>query len=418
MGSSKTTNMINEINDKSFGSRPLLVIVPLKTEIQRFIDSCPNERFCEPEAYYDYEEHKMVNKKENILSLLCNGRSIVTTHSLFNLFTLEIEAEIERQGYIIIIDEEIITIEPLQITTDERKLLFDDSKYASIDPITKRVYWCGPMHEDFKVNEDIRQYRDIILSNRVISFGEDNRFLFVLETPISFFSLSDTYIILTYMFESSDLCSFFKMYNIDYTIEYQDELEEYKMKEKFKNLISFIDPPKSIRDLALRRNTNFSSTHWDSSNVNTKFMVTLRDTLGKYLKRNNITTDELLYACKKNLSSQKFNKTKGRHLTPKGYHGCWIPYNCKATNDYSGKTYIIYMHNVYRNVTVSKYLKSKIGYGALTERTKLENEQYSLSVMLQCLWRTAIRDGKPIKVMIFSNRMKTLLCQWLEIFND
>lgn len=414
MGSSKTTNMIKEINKrtKEDKERPLLIVVPLKSEVKRFMEYCPNENLFTPKNYYSTDKKRMINKKENILELLTNGRSIVTTHSLFSLFSNEIESEIERQEYIIIIDEEIVTIEPLYMTKDTYTLLFNDSQYASINPVNNRVEWTGPLHDNFDV-KGIKEYRDLILSNRVISFSGSTGHLFVVETPVSFFSLSDKYIILTYMFECSDLCSFFKMYNIDYEVQYQDPVLESEAKRKFKELITFVDPPRSVKKIADKRKTNFSSTHYDNS-IKTDFMIQLRDTLGKSLKRQGVTKDEFLYACKKNISCQAENKIKGRHLTPKGYHGCWIPYNCKATNDYSHKTYIVFMHNVYRNVHVSKYLKSMVGNGALTERTVKENEDYSLSILLQCIWRTAIRNNEPIKVMIFSNRMKALFEEWLD----
>lgn len=43
-----------------------------------------------------------------------------------------------------------------------------------------------------------------------------------------------------------------------------------------------------------------------------------------------------------------------------------------------------------------------------------QEEQFALSEMIQFIWRSAIRDNKPIKLYIPSVRMRNLLEKWIE----
>jgi hypothetical protein len=42
-----------------------------------------------------------------------------------------------------------------------------------------------------------------------------------------------------------------------------------------------------------------------------------------------------------------------------------------------------------------------------------DEDKYALSIMIQWLWRSAIRDGREISVYIPSKRMRTLLKEWI-----
>ena len=44
---------------------------------------------------------------------------------------------------------------------------------------------------------------------------------------------------------------------------------------------------------------------------------------------------------------------------------------------------------------------------------KVDQDQYALSALVQWIFRSAIRDGKPINLFIPSERMRGLLLDWL-----
>ena len=44
---------------------------------------------------------------------------------------------------------------------------------------------------------------------------------------------------------------------------------------------------------------------------------------------------------------------------------------------------------------------------------RFDEDLFSLSTLLQWIWRSQIRDGKPIQIYIPSERMRNLLKQWI-----
>ena len=45
---------------------------------------------------------------------------------------------------------------------------------------------------------------------------------------------------------------------------------------------------------------------------------------------------------------------------------------------------------------------------------EVDEEMYALSIMLQWIWRSAIREGQEINIYIPSSRMRTLLLDWMD----
>jgi hypothetical protein len=43
----------------------------------------------------------------------------------------------------------------------------------------------------------------------------------------------------------------------------------------------------------------------------------------------------------------------------------------------------------------------------------VDGDMYALSSLIQWVWRSAIRDGKPIILYVPSSRMRGLLIKWL-----
>ena len=49
---------------------------------------------------------------------------------------------------------------------------------------------------------------------------------------------------------------------------------------------------------------------------------------------------------------------------------------------------------------------------------EVDQDLYALSIMCQWLWRSAIRDGKEVQVYIPSKRMRTILENWIDSFDE
>ena len=76
------------------------------------------------------------------------------------------------------------------------------------------------------------------------------------------------------------------------------------------------------------------------------------------------------------------------------------------TNEYR-ETYILaYCTNRFVKPTLIQFFSKKEIY--------INQDEYALSEMLQWIWRSRIRDGKPIHIYIPSKRMRDLLTQYLQ----
>lgn len=79
--------------------------------------------------------------------------------------------------------------------------------------------------------------------------------------------------------------------------------------------------------------------------------------------------------------------------------------NCRATNRFKDKTVLIYLLNIYPSPVISDYLAAK-GY-------PLDADTYALAQLLQWIWRSAIREDKPVYLYLPSSRLRKLLYQYL-----
>ncbi len=95
------------------------------------------------------------------------------------------------------------------------------------------------------------------------------------------------------------------------------------------------------------------------------------------------------------------NKLKG-----KGYTKGFVPFNKKAENQYRNRTVCAYCVNLYMNVGHKRYYQMN--------GIEVDEDRYALSIMVQWIWRSAIRDGKTITLYLPSKRMRKLLVDWME----
>ena len=72
--------------------------------------------------------------------------------------------------------------------------------------------------------------------------------------------------------------------------------------------------------------------------------------------------------------------------------------NMRATNDYKYKTHLMYIYN--------RYMKPDL---KMLFKTELNEDIYALSDLVQWVFRSAIRDNKPINLYLPSERMRNLI---------
>ena len=80
--------------------------------------------------------------------------------------------------------------------------------------------------------------------------------------------------------------------------------------------------------------------------------------------------------------------------------------NIRATNDYKDTYVLAYCCN--------RYIKPTIGLFFSKRNIIINQDKYALSEMLQWIWRSRIREGKPINIYIPNKRMRKLLIDYLQ----
>ena len=83
----------------------------------------------------------------------------------------------------------------------------------------------------------------------------------------------------------------------------------------------------------------------------------------------------------------------------------FLPMNTRATNRYADYWLCMYAINLYKNPMEVEYLSAN--------GVNVDEDMFSLSEMIQFIWRGCIRKGEPMKVLILSERMRGLLIKWL-----
>lgn len=156
---------------------------------------------------------------------------------------------------------------------------------------------------------------------------------------------------------------------------------------------------------------SYSFYHKYLDNNDNKILEILKDNIHKFCKDNipklinkNKKIIWSVFDCAKNY----FKSSRG-YITDKNY----VPINAKATNEYKDANVLIYLVNRFINPHLYNFIKNYCPTG-----NGFSENLYALSELIQWIWRSAIRDNKPICIYIPSKRMLDILLSWLNNYLD
>jgi len=385
MGSYKTTNafkMINE-SDKEIS---YIYVTPYLDEVERCKNMCNERNFHDP-------KHLGEGKLKNLHELLLNHENIATTHALFKMATEETYQLLEVNNYVLILDEVMGVIEQVNITKGDFKLLNDNC--LNVDDLGNAT-WKDSISD---YQGKFYKYKNMADNNNLVVINDT---FLVWSFPINIFKrFKETYI-LTYIFDAQIQKYYFDRYNLNYEYYYstvngyhlQDKnYNESVKKEKLKNLINMYDGHlNSIGDKYYSL-----SKSWHIKNNDSLIMEQLNKNIYNYFT--NITNTN----SKDNMWTT-FKDYKG-DLKGSGYTKGFVSLNARATNMYSDKKSLAYCINIFLNPSIVQYFEKY--------DINIDQELYATSEFLQWIWRSQIRDNKPINLYVPSNRMRELLINWL-----
>lgn len=461
MGSGKTTYILNEIinhnritiNDLPQDIQELIALdLYSEEEIQEILESCSEHYICivptldEVNRYLDsiqnaetYEPNNCNakgSKLESLKSLIKANKNIVTTHALVRFIDEETIELLKNSNYVLIIDEELQVIEQYtggkakkdRITEDDIEQLYKNN-YITTDEKGFIVWEADKF--DWRYNDVQRLCNLHSLMEYSRNNANNEHKVFIWNFPYVFFNCFKKCYICTYLWNGSIQKDYFNLHNIQYEHKtlYNNRLVDYNLdyeteyRKKFKSLINIY----LNDDLnAIGSNKNYSrgkgnkyplcSSWYDTQNKDEEkyyFKKLQNNTLNYFRHKLKCSSDTIMWTT--------FKKYKNQ-IGKKGFKGIvinsdidideetrkrinYVPCNAKGTNDYIHKTNLAYLID-YKPQPIHINFFAKYGIG-------INTDLYSLSIMLQWIWRSAIRNNEPINIYIPSEYMRTLLIKWL-----
>lgn len=396
-GTGKSTKMFEIMRDKAKKDDNVrfLYITPFLSEIDERI---PKEL---PEMDFYTPENNGKGKIGDLKMLVFEGKNIASTHVLFSRLTPQIVDMLIQKQYILVIDEAISCVGLLDknlVPTDTRDLI--KSGMVISDP-TKRnqLSW-----NEVEYPEHDGRYAFVRnLCNLGVVYCYADTFLMFEYPPKLLTALNEVWV-LTYLFKGSDMRCWLDLSEIPYSIVDNASLgllSEDVLKQNIRNNLEIVTNRST--NAKCQRITTLSKGWFEKAKKEeiTKYKAMLRSCVVS----NKAKAGEVFWTTYKDHQRQM----QGTGYT-KGVSDdmpAFLPMNIRATNDYRNYTLCMYAVNIFKNPVEVNYLKSN--------GIDVDEDVFALSEMIQFVWRGAIRQGKPMKVLILSDRMRNLLIKWLEV---
>lgn len=400
---------------------------PAKPKSQPPIKDSKGKTKYNPDTQIEFE-HPEKRKLLHLKDLINQNKNIVITHKLFESLDIACLALLKSKSYHLVIDEEPVMFE---LVADRYTIIFKKSKQKQklsskeieslftlnvlgLEKDKTTVVWKGPdlpRYQDLK--EDIDNKR-IVLYNHA-NKGQTDKILMWRQNPEIFESFKTAHV-LTYLFKDNFLNAFLDIYEIPYIIKNlteEEALDDTKLKPYHKCI--HLDPLilNSKNFLKKFGNTRvFSSTWFDK--YNKEYPVgsvnPLHTKLNTYYKKN------LSFSRKPSKVNERLWTTIKRSRTRLVTNGItdpklFVSYNKRATNAYIKSNHLAFVYNIFPNPLLTNYIRS-MGIKAPVEDT------YALSILIQWVFRSAVREGKDIDLFLPSQRMTDLLQLWMLDLKD
>lgn len=422
-GTGKTSWAIDYINLLPEDVK-VIFITPFLSEVDRIKEMCKGKNFVAPNR-----KNGKGSKRNHLLSLILEKKNIVSTHSLFSNADEELINAFAGANYILILDEAMNVIEKFDFWEDETDFQEYDEDFEDkenlrtkleieglqskniiyVDPDTKQIKWIDDDHPW----EKYQTFRNLVKRNLMFLV---NKNVVVWTFPIDVFAegVFNEVFILTYQFDWQIQSMYYKYFDFEYSKHHIEKINnkftlvetvnnEYEREwiENAKGLIKIIDVPSLNRIgnvlKGLKGEAKFSlSKKWFVHNPSLTKM--LGNNIGNFfINYTDAKANNRLWTCFVSERSKMINGNVSKKN--------WLALNARATNNYSNKTALAYGINRFVNPFYAHFFSNK--------NIIIDQDKYALSEMIQWIWRSAIRNNQPITTYIPSERMRTLLMNYL-----
>jgi hypothetical protein len=393
-GAGKSTKIFDVMRDGYLDEGyKYLYITPFLTEIDERI---PKEL---PELNFKSPVNVGEGKIDSLKQLVQNGENVASTHVLFGMLTEEIVDILIQKKYRLVIDEAINCVGLLskEYNVSDTKALIK-SRMVLVDREQRnKLSW----------NEEEYPEHDgkYALIRRMCSMGMlysyQDEFVMFEYPPKLLKSLEEVYV-LTYLFNGSDMRCWLDLNQIGYTILDNEALglrSEQEIKSVVKANLSFV----SNRNLDNTRQRDGTLSKTWFKNANPEEVKKYKAMMRSCVVNEKAKAGDVFWTTYKDYESKLAGDgyRRGVNVDMPAY----LPCNIRATNKYMDYRLCMYAVNLFKNPTEVNYLK---GQGV-----EPDEDTFALSEAIQFIFRGAIRQGKPMSLLVLSKRVRKLLEDWI-----
>lgn len=405
MGAGKSTYLIDMINrhpDKKY-----LIVVPLLSEIARFQKNIHGIHFIEPKAWEK-------SKSENLLELLRNGKNVITTHQLILRTNSEVRKILKEKDYTLIMDESLQVFQQFTVYTDDLALLVDNN-IICFDEGEKVIWNANTITAEQYKNGAFSGLKEATtLGELYYPFGNNIRpsafTTFILTFSPDFFKSFNKIYIATYLWNSNFQKHYFDFYDIRYNhmslvngslLPYSPTYEE-PIKEEIRELLHICKDEK-LNEIGVKTSRSCPlSKGWFNNQSNEEDVDQLQHNIYNFFRHKiNSKANRNMWVTYKDFR----NKLKGKGYSGSKQNPCFVSLGTKCTNDFIHKNVLVFAANL--------YMEPHLKHFFIQNKLPIPEDEYALSEMIQWIWRSAIRERKPIDLYVPSERMRNLLEDWL-----
>jgi len=391
-GQGKTTACINLMNSDPKGK--YIFVTQYLSEVERIKSACNGREFYTPEATYRTHFRKI----DSVWELILSGKNIATTHALFESYTPEIKQAIKDWGYTLILDEVIDVMSVSRLAQDDVEIL--KRGQAIQEDENGLIRW---ELEDY---DPAGLFREEMLKAKSKNFLRFMDQYFFWSIPPDLFTCFKNVYVLTYLFAGQPLRSFFEINGIQYSfigvecVSGAYRFCEYRPKGRAIDLSRLIHILDSFGPNSIGKERGALSYTWYLKAFDEEGqpkLERLKKDLHNVLRNSFHTKDNL---CMWTTYKQYESKLRG-----KGYWNGFVTYNKRASNSFARRRHLAYLVNNFPRPWELRYYKE---HGA-----SMCPDVYALCILVQWMFRSAIRNGEEIWIYVPSRRMRELLKLWI-----
>ena len=383
MGRGKTSAAIAYMA-ANMDKRRFIFITPYLKEVNRICENCDFEQ---PDS-----DHR--TKLSEMKTLLAQRKNVATTHSLFYLLDEEALMLIRKHRYSLIIDEEIETIRKVQLSKNDTNIL---TELLTEEQEDGRLVWKDPMYSG-KFSECKE------MADAGTLFRHDAAVLCIMRPDM--LDAFEEVIMMTYLFGGQYQRAYLDYFGFEYKICGIDDSNGFRFTDvpdsppalNYKDMITIVEGAK-FNDVGNGRYA-LSKNWYENRGYDNEDIRRLRTNLNTFFRGK--------YGCSADKRIWTTFKTQIYKVDSpdRRFEPSFVQMSERATNEYRHRDHVAYLVNRFIDPNIKKFFSAK--------GIEVDEDQFALGEMLQFIWRSSIRDDKPITVYIPSSRMRKLLIGWID----